>query len=543
MPGGRASCAARPTARRQDVRAAPGARPDACRSAAWRADAARPRRGRTLSLDRGPGGLRAHYTNARGDEREWTILGASRGEAGILGEGIRQALLRDPTYGPRAGAPPTAPGELRPMASGALVTAVADEHEAAERAAEVLATALDAARTVHGAAPREPVRRLHGPRLRAARRAPARTGRDVHFWFSDERCVPPDDEESIYRLVQETLVAPGAEIHRAPGELGPEEAARRYAEDARRRRARRGAAGHGPRRPHRVAVPRPPGAARRGPDGAGARLAQAAARAHHAHAALPQQLRGASCSSRRAPRRPTALARVIAGPDEQIPASLLDRDRLEIVADEAALGARRPGPDAPMAAPHEVWLLRHAETEWSRDPQAHRPHRHPADRRRAARTPGALRERAGRPPASRSCSRARSAARARPRELAGLGDRAAAARRRCSSGTTATTRAARRRRSARRGPDWYLWRDGCPGGESPADVQRARRPPCVAEALAADGDVALVAHGHVLRAVGARWIEQPVAHRRPPGARHGRVQRARLRARGPRRAPLERPPG
>ena len=56
--------------------------------------------GRRLALDRGPGGLRAHYTNRRGDTREWTILGASRGEAGILGEGIRQALLRDPTYRP-----------------------------------------------------------------------------------------------------------------------------------------------------------------------------------------------------------------------------------------------------------------------------------------------------------------------------------------------------------------------------------------------------------------------------------------------------------
>ncbi len=56
--------------------------------------------GRSLSLDRGPGGLQAHYRNARGDERRWTVLGASRGEGGILGEGIRQALLRDPTYGP-----------------------------------------------------------------------------------------------------------------------------------------------------------------------------------------------------------------------------------------------------------------------------------------------------------------------------------------------------------------------------------------------------------------------------------------------------------
>jgi hypothetical protein len=30
----------------------------------------------------------------------WVVLGASRGESGILGEGIRQALLRDTTYRP-----------------------------------------------------------------------------------------------------------------------------------------------------------------------------------------------------------------------------------------------------------------------------------------------------------------------------------------------------------------------------------------------------------------------------------------------------------
>jgi glucose-6-phosphate dehydrogenase assembly protein OpcA len=56
--------------------------------------------GRHLELDRGAGGLRAKYRNRKGDVREWTVLGASRGEAGILGEGIRQALLRDPTYAP-----------------------------------------------------------------------------------------------------------------------------------------------------------------------------------------------------------------------------------------------------------------------------------------------------------------------------------------------------------------------------------------------------------------------------------------------------------
>lgn len=57
--------------------------------------------GLELSLDRGPGGLHARRRDGEsGGERAWTLLGASRGERGILGEGIRQALLRDPTYTP-----------------------------------------------------------------------------------------------------------------------------------------------------------------------------------------------------------------------------------------------------------------------------------------------------------------------------------------------------------------------------------------------------------------------------------------------------------
>ena len=56
--------------------------------------------GRWLRLDRGAGGLRARYRGPRQIDREWTIMGASRGESGILGEGIRQALLRDGTYRP-----------------------------------------------------------------------------------------------------------------------------------------------------------------------------------------------------------------------------------------------------------------------------------------------------------------------------------------------------------------------------------------------------------------------------------------------------------
>jgi len=56
--------------------------------------------GASVSLDRAPGGLREVRRARDGSERESTVLGASRGEGGILGEGVRQALLRDRTYRP-----------------------------------------------------------------------------------------------------------------------------------------------------------------------------------------------------------------------------------------------------------------------------------------------------------------------------------------------------------------------------------------------------------------------------------------------------------
>ena len=56
--------------------------------------------GLAISLDRGPGGLAATRRTPDGRSSAWTVLGASRGEGGILGEGVRQALLRDPTYRP-----------------------------------------------------------------------------------------------------------------------------------------------------------------------------------------------------------------------------------------------------------------------------------------------------------------------------------------------------------------------------------------------------------------------------------------------------------
>jgi broad specificity phosphatase PhoE len=57
-----------------------------------------------------------------------------------------------------------------------------------------------------------------------------------------------------------------------------------------------------------------------------------------------------------------------------------------------------------------------------------------------------------------------------------------------------------------RRPGWSLWRDGCPGGES-AEAVGARADRVIAELRAAQGDVAVFSHGHMLRVLGARWIE------------------------------------
>lgn len=57
-------------------------------------------------------------------------------------------------------------------------------------------------------------------------------------------------------------------------------------------------------------------------------------------------------------------------------------------------------------------------------------------------------------------------------------------------------------------PGWLIFRDGCPGGETPSQVG-ARVDQVVTRVRAAKGDVALFAHGHVLRVLAARWIGLP----------------------------------
>jgi probable phosphoglycerate mutase len=61
-----------------------------------------------------------------------------------------------------------------------------------------------------------------------------------------------------------------------------------------------------------------------------------------------------------------------------------------------------------------------------------------------------------------------------------------------------------------RNPEWVLWRDGCPGGETPQQVgERADR--VIARLRGAGGDAAAFAHGHILRVLTARWLGMEVA--------------------------------
>ena len=57
----------------------------------------------------------------------------------------------------------------------------------------------------------------------------------VHFFWVDERCVPPDDDQSNFKLANEALLLPAkvphSNIHRIHGELTPEEGAIRYIEE------------------------------------------------------------------------------------------------------------------------------------------------------------------------------------------------------------------------------------------------------------------------------------------------------------------------
>jgi 6-phosphogluconolactonase len=216
-----------------------------------------------------------------------------------------------------------------------LVTRCDDPEAVAARVAEVMAAAIDGARTIRGAAH---VALSGGSISRAYELAGPQLPdwRDVHLWYGDERCVPLDDEESNHRLATTSLDAPDATWHPVPTHLGCDEAAAAYGEEIADVTLDVAVNGMGPdghtaslfpgfAQVHAEGVcvavhgaPKPP------PD----RVTLTLPKLNASHRIL-LVVTGAA----KAP----LLARVIAGPDPEVPASLLDRERLEIVADAAAL--------------------------------------------------------------------------------------------------------------------------------------------------------------------------------------------------------------
>lgn len=150
-----------------------------------------------------------------------------------------------------------------------------------------------------------------------------------------------------------------------------------------------------------------------------------------------------------------------------------------------------------------VWLVRHGETPWSRA------HRHTGRTDVPLTTEGREEaRRLGPALAEASLGRILCSPLGRAREtceLAGFGDRAELrdALREWDYGDYEGMRSDEIRAER---PGWLLWRDGCPGGESAADVG-ARADALVAELLGLDATIAVFAHGHILRVLAARWLE------------------------------------
>jgi 6-phosphogluconolactonase len=190
----------------------------------------------------------------------------------------------------------------------------------------------------------------------------------VELWYGDERCVPPDDPQSTHRLVAESLLAHIGRVgprgaqpieHRVLGELGPERAARAYATLLRERvatadgRTAGEAGGAGGLPSLDVAL------LGIGEDGHTASLFPGRPEVEDASGALclpvndspkpPPERVTLSLPVLRAARhslllvagagKAEALAAALAGPDPRVPASLLASERLQVVADAAALPA------------------------------------------------------------------------------------------------------------------------------------------------------------------------------------------------------------
>jgi 6-phosphogluconolactonase len=222
------------------------------------------------------------------------------------------------------------------MSDSIVVSREPDGEAVALRAARVTVAAIAAARLLHGVAhlalaggttPRR-CYELLGPMLDDW------TG--VHLWYGDERCVAADHPDANALMVHQALVAPGALEHVMPGTLGPDAGAATYAAELGDTvldvtHLGIGPDGHTaslfPNHPlldaTGVAVgvhdsPKPP------PE----RITLTLAKLNQSHRILVLA-DGAG--------KADAVERILAGPDRATPASLLDRGRVELIVDAAAL--------------------------------------------------------------------------------------------------------------------------------------------------------------------------------------------------------------
>jgi len=81
------------------------------------------------------------------------------------------------------------------------------------------------------------------------------------------------------------------------------------------------------------------------------------------------------------------------------------------------------------------------------------------------------------------------------------------------AGCAASMRIDARVQILERRPGWDLFRDGCPGGETAAEVT-LRVDQVVGHLRTMHGAIALFSHGHLLRSLAARWLNLPITHAR-----------------------------
>jgi broad specificity phosphatase PhoE len=155
--------------------------------------------------------------------------------------------------------------------------------------------------------------------------------------------------------------------------------------------------------------------------------------------------------------------------------------------------------------PREVWLVRHGETEWSRD------HRHTSTTDLPLTEDGAELARSLEPALARDFALVLTSPRGRARDTARLAGHGSAevdadlAEWAYGDYEGVTTEEIRQDV-----PDWTVWTHPSPGGESAAEVSE-RLDRVITRLRGVDGEVLVFGHAHALRALTARWLGLPVS--------------------------------